>query len=119
MVGFAEISIRSDHVEGTTESPVPYIEGWYVDPKSRSIGIGKALIKAAEDYALKMGFNELASDAELSNDLSIGIHKRIGFKEVGRTVHFVKTIKKCKLVVPNKSIHQMAESRRFFHLSYS
>ncbi|MCP4756688.1 MAG: GNAT family N-acetyltransferase, partial [Proteobacteria bacterium] len=59
----------------------------------QGIGIGKALIKAAEDFALKMGFNELASDAELTNEHSIAIHKKIGFKEVSRTVHFVKTIK--------------------------
>ena len=25
LIGFAEISIRRDHVEGTKESPVPYI----------------------------------------------------------------------------------------------
>ena len=31
LVGFAEVSIRNDHVEGTTISPVPYLEGWYVD----------------------------------------------------------------------------------------
>ena len=93
LVGFAEISIRNDHVEGTTQSPVPYLEGWYVDPKYRGMGIGKALIKSAEDFALKKGFDELASDAELSNESSIEIHKKIGFKEVGRTVNFVKTIK--------------------------
>lgn len=92
LIGFVEISVRSDHVEGTTESPVPYLEGWYVDPKFRGKGIGKALIKAAEDFALKKGFKELASDAELGNESSIEIHKKIGFKEVGRSVHFVKTI---------------------------
>ena len=93
LVGFAEISIRNDHVEGTKESPVPYLEGWYVDSQSRNIGVGRSLIKAVENFALEMGFNELASDAELNNKSSIEIHKHIGFKEVGRTVHFVKKIK--------------------------
>lgn len=93
LVGFAEISIRSDHVEGTTASPVPYLEGWYVDPKCRGKGIGKALIKAAENFAFEKGYKELASDAELGNESSIEIHKKIGFKEVGRSVHFVKPIK--------------------------
>ncbi len=45
LVGFAEISIRSDHVEGTTMTPIPYLEGWYVDPAYRGQGIGKALIR--------------------------------------------------------------------------
>jgi aminoglycoside 6'-N-acetyltransferase I len=28
VVGFAEISIRRDHVEGTASAPVPYLEAW-------------------------------------------------------------------------------------------
>ena len=94
LVGFAEISIRSDHVEGTTNSPVPYLEGWYVDPDFRGKGIGKALLKAAEDFVIEKGFTELASDAEIGNDTSIEIHKRIGFTEVGRSVHFIKPLHK-------------------------
>ena len=92
LVGFAEISIRSDHVEGTKNSPVPYLEGWYVDPDFRGKGIGKALIKAAEEFALEKGFTELASDTEIGNNTSIEIHKKTGFTEVGRSVHFVKSI---------------------------
>lgn len=93
LIGFAEISIRSDHVEGTTESPVPYLEGWYVDAGYRSAGIGKSLIQAAEEFVLQAGYKELASDAELTNTASIKIHKKIGFQEVERTVHFVKSLK--------------------------
>ena len=92
LIGFAEISIRSDHVEGTAESPVPYLEGWYVDADYRSEGIGTSLIRAAEEFALLAGFKELASDAELANTTSIKIHKKIGFREVERTVHFVKSL---------------------------
>jgi aminoglycoside 6'-N-acetyltransferase I len=32
VVGLAEVSIRQDHVEGTSSAPVPYLEGWYVVP---------------------------------------------------------------------------------------
>ena len=92
LVGFAEVSIRSDHVEGSKNSPVPYLEGWYVDPEFRGKGIGKALIKAAEGYALEKGFTALASDAEIGNKTSIQIHKKIGFREVGRSVHFIKSL---------------------------
>ena len=93
LIGFAEISIRSDHVEGTTESPVPYLEGWYVDAEYRSTGVGKSLIQTAEEFALQAGYKELASDAELTNITSIKIHKKIRFEEVERTVHFVKSLK--------------------------
>lgn len=92
LVGFAEISIRTDHVEGTTITPIPYLEGWYVTPTSRAQGIGKALIRSAEDFALQAGFIELASDAELNNHKSIEIHKHLGFREVEKTVHFIKSL---------------------------
>ena len=92
LVGFAEVSIRRDHVEGTKTSPVPYLEGWYVDPDYRGKGIGKELIKTIKEIVTKEGYKELASDAEIDNQLSIDIHKNIGFQEVGRSVHFVKSL---------------------------
>jgi aminoglycoside 6'-N-acetyltransferase I len=93
LVGFVEISIRSDHVEGTTITPIPYLEGWYVDPEYRGQRIGKALIGAAEDFALQAGFTELASDTEINNHTGIEMHIRLGFRETGRTVHFLKSLK--------------------------
>jgi aminoglycoside 6'-N-acetyltransferase I len=90
--GFAEISIRNDHVEGTSISPVPYLEGWYVRPLYRGSGVGRALMTFAEQWALKQGHTELASDAELENTLSIALHGKLGFREVGRGVHFVKAL---------------------------
>jgi aminoglycoside 6'-N-acetyltransferase I len=92
LVGFAEISIRRDHVEGTTTTPIPYLEGWYVEPAFRTQGIGKALLRSAEDFAMQAGFTELASDTEVINCTGIDIHKHLGFREVGRTVHFVKSL---------------------------
>jgi len=93
LVGFAELSIRTDHVEGTEDSPVPYLEGWFVEAAHRSQGIGKALVKAAAEFSLQAGYAELGSDTDLDNSHSIQIHKKIGFKEVGKTVHFVKSLK--------------------------
>lgn len=92
IVGFAEISLRRDHVDGTSISPVPYLEGWYVAEPFRSQGVGRALIRFVEDWSRHHGFSELASDAELCNDESIRLHSLLGFREVGRTVHFVKTL---------------------------
>ena len=92
-LGFAEISIRRDHVEGTCSAPVPYLEGWYVDPSHRNRGVGRALIDAAEKWALEAGFTELASDAEIVNDKGIRAHLNLGFREVGRSVHFVRPLR--------------------------
>ena len=92
LVGFAELSIRRDHVAGTAVTPIPYLEGWYVDPAYRRQGIGKALICSIESFALQAGFTELASDAEINNYSGIEMHNRLGFREVERTVHFVKSL---------------------------
>lgn len=91
-VGFAEVSIRADHVEGTSSAPVPYLEGWYVAPTHRRRGIGSALLDFVERWAREHGHREIASDAEIDNVASILLHGRRGFAEVGRTVHFVKTL---------------------------
>ena len=90
LVGFAEISIRRDHVEGAAASPVPYIEGWYVRDAFRRKGIGRRLLEAAARWAAQHGYAELASDAEARNRASIDAHAAVGFREVGRSVHFIK-----------------------------
>ena len=93
LAGFAEVSVRSDHVEGTVSAPVPYLEGWFVRPAVRGHGVGRALLSFVEQWAVSEGFCELASDAELSNGHSIRLHTMLGFREAGRSVHFVKTLK--------------------------
>ncbi len=92
-VGFAEVSVRRDHVEGTSSAPVPYLEGWYVVPGCRRRGIGRALIERVAEWALGAGFSELASDAEIGNIESLRAHEDLGFREVGRSVHFVLPLK--------------------------
>jgi aminoglycoside 6'-N-acetyltransferase I len=89
--GFIEISVRAG-VDGTHSTRVPYVEGWYVDTDLRRQGIGRRLIEAAEAWATKQGFNELASDAELHNEDSITAHKALGFQETFRVVQFLKWI---------------------------
>ena len=90
--GFAEISVRHDHVDGASTAPVAYLEGWYIDRASRGSGLGRKLIEAAEQWAARQGYTELASDAELENEDSIRAHAACGFHETGRTVHFIKQI---------------------------
>ena len=93
LIGFAEVSLRSDHVDGASVSPVPYLEGWFVEARYRKRGVGRALIEAVERWAMARGFIELASDAELRNSLSIRLHKRLGFSEMERNVTFLKKLK--------------------------
>ncbi len=91
-IAFINLSIRSDYAEGSTTSPVGYVEGIYVDLKYRKQGLAKRLIKIAEQWSFKKGCKELGSDAELENIDSQKFHKNLGFKEINRIVTFIKII---------------------------
>jgi len=81
VAGFAEVS-RRIHAEGCETSPVGFLEGWYVVPERRRHGVGRALVAAAEAWALALGCREFASDALAANTLSATAHRALGFEEV-------------------------------------
>lgn len=91
VIGFAEVGTRSV-ADGCESNPVAYLEGWFVDAKCRRRGIGAALMQAAEDWSRARGLREFASDAELENKLSQKAHRALGFKEVGRSVLYLKKL---------------------------
>jgi aminoglycoside 6'-N-acetyltransferase I len=91
LCGFAEVGARSI-AEGCMTSPVAYLEGWYVDPDVRRRGLGSALLRGVEDWARKAGYQELASDTELTNHVSQRVHERLGFAEVERAVQYRKAL---------------------------
>jgi aminoglycoside 6'-N-acetyltransferase I len=81
VVGFVELSRRL-YAEGCDSSPVGFLEGWYVMPEYRRQGIGAALVRAAEAWALALGCTEFASDALVDNHASAAAHAALGFEEV-------------------------------------
>ena len=91
LVGFLELDYRK-YAPGCTSSPVPFIEGWYVDPAMRGRGIGRDLIRAAEAHARASGHHEIASDVEIENADGIVAHRAVGYEEVERTVCFRKSL---------------------------
>lgn len=91
-IGFAEATIRGDHVNGTETSPVGFLEGWYVEPASRSLGVGRALVDAVEQWVLCRGCTELASDTWLDRVESQSAHVACGFEETERVVYFRKRL---------------------------
>ncbi|WP_020617903.1 aminoglycoside 6'-N-acetyltransferase [Paenibacillus daejeonensis] len=91
-IGFIHVSIRVDYVEGSTTSPVGFIEGIYVLEQHRGQGVSRQLVEAAADWSLSKGCRELASDTELHNTDSQAFHERIGFREAGRTVTYIKDL---------------------------
>lgn len=91
LAGFAEVGTRS-YAEGCDESPVAYLEGWYVDPDLRRRGIGRLLMAAAEAWARQRGHRELASDSTLDNDAAQRAHEALGFEETDRVVMYRKSL---------------------------
>jgi aminoglycoside 6'-N-acetyltransferase I len=91
VVGFLEVDFRK-YAPGCQSSPVPFIEGWYVEAGKRGQGIGRALVHAAEAYAHGEGYREIASDAEVGNTGSIAAHRALGFDEIERVVCFRRSL---------------------------
>ena len=91
-VGFANVSIRYDYVEGCETSPVGYLEGIYVEDCYRNNNFARELVIACEDWVKNKGIKEFASDCELSNLGSLAFHLAIGFKEANRIICFKKEL---------------------------
>ena len=91
LVGFLEASIRP-FVEDCHSDNVGYLEGWFVEPDYRKNGIGRKLVRGAESWARSKGCEEMASDSELGNDLSLKAHLNLGYEETSRLVHLRKDL---------------------------
>ena len=88
--GLVEVSRRTDYVNGADSSPVGFLEGLYVAPAYRRLGIARALVDAAQQWAAERGCREFASDAPLDNEVSHAVHRALGFVETERVVCFVR-----------------------------
>jgi len=92
LVGFLDAGLRS-HADGCdTAHAVGFVEGWFVGPGHRGRGIGRALMRAAEDWARAQGCTEMASDALITEVGSDRAHAALGFEVVDQCVHFRKNL---------------------------
>jgi len=91
-IGMIEVALRSDYVNGTSSSPVAFLEGIYVIPAARGRGVARNLVGCAEQWAVLAGCSEFASDAQLDNAASHAMHRALGFSETERVVYFRKPL---------------------------
>lgn len=91
-IGFAQCQLRTDYVEGTSTSPVGYLEGLFVEEAYRHLGYGRLLVAHCEQWAKEKGCVEFASDCELENEQSYHVHIKLGFTEANRIICFTKTL---------------------------
>ena len=92
MPGRTRRAIDSRVRRGLREQPWAYLEGWFVVPKARRSGVGRALIVAAEEWGRSQGCSEFASDAQPDNEVSAAAHRALGFIEVGLVRCFRKDL---------------------------
>ena len=90
-LGFAEISIRKA-ANGCESQPVPFLEGIWVEPRSRRRRVGARLIAHIETFLKARGFRELGSDSLIENRLAHDAHAGWGFSETERVVYFRKSL---------------------------
>ena len=93
-IAFLSLSLRQDYVEGTHSSPVGYIEGIYVEPEYRGVGIARELVQFARQWSMEKGCAELASDCILENEVSRAFHRAVGFCEANTIVHFTMDLER-------------------------
>lgn len=91
-IGFSNVSLRHDYVEGTETSPVAYLEGIFVNKEYRKKGYGRELLKACENWARKMNCKEFASDSLIDNIESYKFHLSTGFVEANRIICYKKDL---------------------------
>lgn len=91
-VGFAQCQLRHDYVEGTSSSPVGYLEGVFVLENDRKQGIATRLLQHCEQWARDNGCVEFASDCAITNMDSYAFHMKFGFQEANRIICFRKNL---------------------------
>ncbi len=91
-IGFAQCQLRYDYVEGTTMSPVGYLEGIFIKEEYRNKGYAKELLAECEAWARDNGCKEFASDCEINNTDSFHFHKAMNFTEANRIICFTKAL---------------------------
>jgi aminoglycoside 6'-N-acetyltransferase I len=92
-VGLVEASKRVDYVNGTSSSPIAFLEGLYVVPDWRRQGVARTLVDSVVEWALQAGCSELASDSFLDNVAAHAAHRALGFQETERVVYFRRILR--------------------------
>ncbi len=96
LIGFVEVGLRS-HANGCDPvRAVGFIEGWYVAPRARREGVGRALFAAAERWCRRHGCREMASDTWADHRLSVKAHEAMGYAVEGTFVNFKKPLRRAR-----------------------
>jgi aminoglycoside 6'-N-acetyltransferase I len=90
-VGFIEITLRNA-MDGCLGGPVGYIEGIYLIPSWRGLGLGPAMVDAVAEWFRTQGCRAMATDAEIDNEDAQQFWNDLGFEETYRIVQYRKSL---------------------------
>jgi len=92
LLGFAEVAVRTDFVNGCHHRPALFLEGIFVRPEHRGRGVARALCDEAGRWGVQQGCREFASDVYIDDERSLAAHRGLGFEETERVVYFRKPL---------------------------
>ena len=73
-----------------SREPVAHIEVLAVDPGARGRGVARALIRAAEEWALAQGSRRISLNVWLQNERARGLYEHLGYRP--ETMHYLKEL---------------------------
>ena len=88
ILGWLQASIRSSLESGELAE----ITGLVVDERYRGQGIGKELVRRAEEWARNMGYHSMEVRTNVIRQETHNFYKRIGFEEKKRQTVFQKEL---------------------------
>ncbi|MDT8318915.1 MAG: GNAT family N-acetyltransferase [Xanthomonadales bacterium] len=92
LMGFVEVAVRRDFVNGCKHRPALFLEGIFVRPEHRGKGVARALCDMAGAWGAEHGCREFASDVYIDDRDSLAAHRGLGFEETERVVYFRKSL---------------------------
>jgi aminoglycoside 6'-N-acetyltransferase I len=92
LISFLEVGMPSHADRCNPARTVGFVEVWFVQETFRNRGIGRELMRSAEDWARWQGCLEMASDTWIDNEGSQRPHEALGLEMVDRCVTFRKRL---------------------------
>ncbi|GAK08098.1 GNAT family N-acetyltransferase [Geomicrobium sp. JCM 19038] len=87
-LGYIELAEQRDFF---TNESVAYISAIAVTPEGQGSGVGKQLMKKAEEWCIERGNSQLVLDVFKANEGAVQFYKHLGFDE--EIVKMVKSLK--------------------------
>lgn len=84
--GDAIVGLATIHLRYTMNhhAPIAQLTLLVVDEKHRSVGVGRALVRAAEAWARERGSERLVVTTALHRDVAHAFYERLGYVHTGR-----------------------------------